>query len=154
MPTLSFSSQLQASPQTAWQWITSVKGITREIMPLMRMSFPRGVSSLTDLMIEPGRPLFRSILYLGGLLPMDGSLLTLLELRPGEGFVEQSPMLSMKLWRHERSITPTNEGCTVTDVLTFEPRFATPLVGWFVRQLFTHRHQVLRRYLQGISNIP
>jgi hypothetical protein len=35
--------------------------------------------------------------------------------------------------------------CILTDRLTFEPRLLPPLVTWFTRRLFTHRHAVLRR---------
>jgi hypothetical protein len=37
---------------------------------------------------------------------VDRSDLTFLELEPGRRFLEQSPMLSMKLWRHERIVEP------------------------------------------------
>ena len=95
----------------------------------------------------PGQRLFRSVIYAFGFLPVDHSDLTLLELKPGIGFIEQSPMGSMRLWRHERTLSPQPSGCAVTDVLTFEPRFAAPVAAWIVRRLFTHRHAVLRRRL-------
>jgi len=80
-------------------------------------------------------------------LPVDYSDLTLLELKHGVGFVEQSPMGSMRLWRHERSIKPLPVGCVVTDALSFERRFAKAISAWVVRQLFRHRHAVLRSKL-------
>jgi hypothetical protein len=78
--------------------------------------------------------------------------MTLLELRSGQGFVEQSPMGSMKLWRHERSIVPcTAESGAVllVDQLTFQPRMAKRLVVWFIGRVFSHRHTVLREHLGG-----
>ena len=65
----------------------------------------------------------------------------------GRRFLEQSPMLSMKLWRHERIVAPTSDGSTITDRLEFQPRFAVTLVTWFIRTTFTHRHAILRRNL-------
>jgi ligand-binding SRPBCC domain-containing protein len=111
------------------------------------MSAPRHVKDLTSVAFEPGVPMFRSWLKLFGVLPVDYSDLTLLSLTPGVGFVEQSRMGSMKLWRHERQIIPLESGCRVTDTLTFEPRLGGRLVVAFVARFFAHRHEMLRRYL-------
>jgi ligand-binding SRPBCC domain-containing protein len=148
---LEFRSPLRASRAEVWDWITSVRGISTELRPFMRMSVPRGVRSLKELHFEPGQPLFRSQIYLFGVLPVDYSYLTLLELHEGVGFVEQSPMGSMRLWRHERRIEEAAHGCVLTDTLTFEPRFAASLSRWVVERIFTHRHAVLRRHFGGMA---
>jgi hypothetical protein len=72
----------------------------------------------------------------------------LLELERGRGFVEESPMGSMRLWRHERRIVdaPDPDAVVLSDRLTFEPRVARGLVRWFIRYAFTHRHAVLRAH--------
>ena len=111
------------------------------------MSTPKGITSLSDIQFISGKRLFRSVIYLFGFLPVDYSDLTLLELSDGFGFVEQSPMGSMRVWRHERRIQPLSSGCRVTDTLTFEPRFAASLSARLVKKLFTHRHKVLRTKL-------
>lgn len=139
-----FESELAASPEELWRWMLSPEGIRRELWPLIRMGTPRGLRSLDDLDITPGKPLFRSIIWLGGVLPMDYSHVTLLEIDKGRGFLEQSPMGSMKQWRHERRIEPIENGCRLIDQVSFEPRFAGPLVRWFAKQLFRNRHRVLR----------
>ena len=122
--TLEFNTQLKASPPTVWAWITSFDGISKEMAPYMRMSRPEAVSNLASIQFEPGTRMFRSWIFLFGVIPFDYSDLTLLRLKEGAGFVEQSPMGSMRLWRHERLITPNEDGCILTDRLTFEPRFA------------------------------
>lgn len=142
--TLEFESRLVASPEELWRWMVSPEGIRRELWPLIRMGTPRGVRSLEDMEISPGKPLFRSIIWLGGVLPMDYSHVTLLEMEHERGFLEQSPMGSMKKWRHERRIHPVEGGCVLTDRIEFEPRMARKLVSWFTRQLFRNRHRVLR----------
>jgi ligand-binding SRPBCC domain-containing protein len=142
---LTFRSELRAPQDRVWAWITSVEGISRELWPLLRMTAPRNVRNIQDIPIEPGRPLFRSWVLLFGLLPIDRSDLTLLRLEQGRKFVEQSPMLSMRLWRHERTLEPSGERTTLTDKLTFEPRLATTLTRWFIATVFAHRHAVLRR---------
>lgn len=143
--TLSFDSTLTASPDTAWAWVTSFDGISKEMAPILRMSAP--IRDLASVAFEPGVPMFRSWLLLFGVLPVDCSDLTLLSLTPGVGFVEQSRMGSMRLWRHERRVIPDGTGCRVTDALTFEPRIGGRLVEAFVARFFAHRHKMLRRYL-------
>ncbi len=145
---LSFNSQLHCSRQTAWDWITSVEGISRELHPLIRMSVPGNIHNLADVKVQPGTRLFRSYLFLFGVLPMDFSDLTLVDFNPLCSFKEQSPMGSMKLWIHERFLVDATDGSgdiILSDRLTFQPRFASGFVAWFVNKLFTHRHEVLRR---------
>jgi ligand-binding SRPBCC domain-containing protein len=148
---LTFTSTLAATPARVWDWASSVGGISRELWPLLRMTVPRHVKNLHDVRVEPGRPLFRSWVFLFGLLPIDRSDLTMLELRAGRGFVEESPMLSMHLWRHRRTLAADGAHTTLTDELTFEPRFAPPLVAWFIRTVFTHRHAVLRAHFGSVA---
>lgn len=149
---LTFSSDLNASPERVWQWMTSTSGILQEMAPLMRMTVPSSFTDLSTSAVPLGQRLFRSWVLLFGVLPIDRSDLTLLSLDPGKGFVEESPMLTMKLWRHERTIQVVDGRTRLTDRLTFEPRFASSLVSWFVDTMFTHRHAVLRRELGGAAN--
>ena len=145
---LSFDSQLHCSRETAWAWITSVEGISQELHPLVRMSAPANIHNLADVKVQPGTRLFRSYLFLFGILPMDYSDLTLVDFDPLHSFKEQSPMGSMKLWIHERFLVDAADGSgdiILSDRLTFQPRFATGIVSWFTNKLFHHRHQVLRR---------
>lgn len=149
---LCFESRLHAPKERVWEWITSIEGISAEMWPFFRMTVPKGVSSLNDVQVEPGVRMFRSYVFLFGILPIDYSDMTLLELNVGEGFTEQSPMGSMKLWRHERRIAPCPsdpDAVLLVDRLTFQPRMAGRLVGWFIRRVFVHRHEVLRANLGG-----
>jgi len=145
-------SKLLAPTERVWEWINSVKGISAEMWPFFRMTAPKRIRSLADVQIQPGVPMFRSHVFLFGFLPIDYSDITLLELKPGIGFVEQSPMGSMKLWRHERHIVPCPSdpaAVLLVDQLTFQPRMMKRLVGWFIRRVFIHRHNVLRANLGG-----
>ncbi len=144
---LTFESTLSAPRERVWEWITSVDGFPREFWPLLRMTVPRHITNLRDLDVEPGKPLFHSWVLLFGLLPIDYWKLTLVRLEAGTGFLEQSPTLSMRLWRHERTLRDHAGGTILMDRLTFEPRLATPLIRWFIRTIFVHRHAVLRRHL-------
>lgn len=144
---LKFATPVRVSPAEAWKWITSVQGISKEMAPYLRMSTPENVNDLALENIAPGKPLFRSWIKLFGIIPFDYSDLTLLRIDEGVGFVEQSPMGSMQLWRHERRIEPHEHGCVIHDELTFEPRIAAWVSLRIVRAFFTHRHRNLARYL-------
>jgi ligand-binding SRPBCC domain-containing protein len=144
---LTFTSVLGAPPEQVWKWITSVDGISAELSPIIKMTAPSSTKGLTDVTFMPGERLFRSWVLLFGVLPVERADLTLVSLNEGKGFVEESPMLSMKLWRHARSISPTFNGTTLTDEVTFEPRFATDSIRWLIQKVFEHRHRVLRKRL-------
>ena len=143
---LTFTSDLASSPDQVWHWITSMDGISQGAPSILRMTSPQGVADITDVKVQPGQPLFRSWVLLFGILPIDRSDLTLLSLEPGKGFLEQSPMLSMKLWRHERFLEATGSGTLLTDRLTFQPRLATFVTRWFINTVFNHRHRVLQQH--------
>jgi ligand-binding SRPBCC domain-containing protein len=149
---LQFESKLPIPRERVWAWITSLEGISAEMRPFFRMTTPKHVRNIADLDVKPGTPLFRSYFFLFGVLPIDYSDVTLIELEPGRGFVEESPMGSMKVWRHERRIVdcPTDSSAVLlVDRLTFQPRWARTVVGWFIRRVFEHRHKVLRERLRA-----
>ncbi|MCC6558781.1 MAG: hypothetical protein IT372_38100 [Polyangiaceae bacterium] len=144
---LKFSTHLAASPDEVWAWMTSFEGISKEMAPYVHMSCPRGVTGLESVAFTPGKRLFRSWITLFRVIPFDYSDLTLESLEEGVGFVEQSPMGSMRSWRHVRRITAAPRGCILTDELTFEPRFAGWLASEIVKAFFQHRHRMLARHL-------
>jgi hypothetical protein len=157
MSTLQFQSKLHTSRAELWSWMSSARGINFELGPWMRMTIPKGVRNWTDVKVAPGKPLFRSFVLLLGFIPFDYSDLTLIEFREGEGFLEQSPMAWMKLWRHERRIQESlgEPGVMIlTDMLTFEPRMMKSIIRGIVQQVFQHRHRRLRKHFgeAGHSN--
>jgi len=154
MQTLVFESELRASREQLWDWITDVRCLRREMRPYILMTAPRGVRRLRDLDPAPGVPLFVSVILLFGFLPIDYSRLTLHSFEEGHGFREQSSMGSMRLWTHSRQllVNPRRAGMVVLrDTLCFEPRFAVRPTVWFVERFFSHRHAVLRRSFNGAA---
>jgi ligand-binding SRPBCC domain-containing protein len=135
---------LPSSADEIWSWSTSIRGIQAEMWPILKITFPKGLKQI-DKDTALGKPLCRCHFLLLGIFPMDMSKLTFVELVPGHRFVEQSPLFSMKMWRHERIVSATGPGTSVTDNLEFSPRFASPVVRWFVKAFFKHRHAVLSR---------
>lgn len=141
------SSTLPATPDAVWAHATSMAGVNRELFPLARMTHPRGRSRLGSETVTLGRRLFRSWILLLGVLPVDYDDLTLVELTPGRGFRERSPMLTQREWLHERTIEPAAGGCTVTDRVRFVPRVSLlgPLQLRIFRGVFRLRHRNLAR---------
>ena len=124
-----------------------MKGVAQELWPLIRMTYPKDAESLVQEPLIPGRPLFRSHLLLLGIVPIDRSDLTLIELEPGRRFLERSPMATQASWEHERLLEPLPEGTRITDRLKWEGRFpgATAMYAAAVPVLFKWRHHRMRQ---------
>jgi ligand-binding SRPBCC domain-containing protein len=147
-------SVVDAPAEDVWRRVVTPEGINDELRPVMTMSIPRGVESMTIDDVPVGTPIGRSWLRLFGVLPFDYDHLTIVAVQPGQGFQEESTMLSMRRWRHERSVTPDDEGTTIVhDRVTFQLRaglrFATPVVAAGIGALFSHRHRRLQRHFAG-----
>jgi ligand-binding SRPBCC domain-containing protein len=144
-------STIDAPVEQVWARVVTPEGINDELRPWMTMSMPGGAEGLTVDNVPVGEPIGRAWIRLFGIIPIDYDRLTIAELQPGRSFDEQSTMLSMRTWRHERSLTPDGDGKTVVrDRITFELRaplrLATPVMAAGVRALFGHRHRRLQRH--------
>ncbi|MEE4025881.1 hypothetical protein V1Y59_22550 [Gordonia sp. PKS22-38] len=147
-------SVIPAPAEAVWERVASVEGINDELMPYMRMVFPRRHRGKSVADIEVGAPIGKVILLYGGFLPVDFDDLTIVELTPGRGFREESSMASMTVWHHTRHLTALSQERTeVVDDLAFRPRLPlrplTPLLVWFVGHLFRHRHRKLMAHFAG-----
>lgn len=153
MGSVSRSVPLRAPAGAVWDRAVSFEGINDEFAPLLRMSVPGGLGATTIAEVEPGVPLGRSWLLLGGLIPVEWDDLRLAEIEPPRRFLERSSMVSMSSWRHERSVEPTGENtCLLRDELGFELRRplrwipgCDALAGRVVAAVFRHRHRRLER---------
>jgi ligand-binding SRPBCC domain-containing protein len=144
-------SVVDARAEQVWARVVTPEGINDELRPWMTMSMPRGAESLTVDNVPIGTPIGRAWLRLFRVLPFDYDRLTIAELEFGRRFREESTMLSMRQWRHQRSVTPSDDGkAVVRDRITFELRAplrpATPVVAAGLRVLFGHRHRRLQRH--------
>lgn len=145
---VTFESKVPATPKELWNWSTSVRGVAVEMDPILKLDFPKGMTHIPEDDESLGKVLGNCKFLLFGVLPVDLSRLTFVEIDPGHRFVEQSRLLSMKHWRHERVIEHGLDGTRVVDNLEFTPRFATSVATWFISRIFRHRHVVLRRQFQ------
>jgi ligand-binding SRPBCC domain-containing protein len=146
------ASVIEAEPEAIWERVTSVEGINGELMPIMRMTVPHGLETLDIDQMTPGERVGRSWILLFGLVPVDYDDLSLVRVDRGRGFLENSTMLSQRVWEHERTIEPLGDGtCLVTDRIAWEPRFPLPgaLLKPMFRAIFAHRHRRLRKHFGG-----
>jgi ligand-binding SRPBCC domain-containing protein len=144
-------SRLDAKRDEVWAWATTPVGINEELAPLLRMTVPRGFTSLEPERIRLGEPVGRSWVLLGGVIPFDYDDITLVELEPGHRFVERGRLLSQRFWEHVRSVEPMDGGCLIRDAIAWEPKL--PVSGRALRPVFAtifrHRHRRLRRRFGG-----
>ena len=146
------ASSLGAEPRAVWERATSAEGINAELGPVLRMTVPRGLSSLDLQNLQPGR-LGRSWILLFGFLPFDYDDIGLTWIEPERGFLERSRMLSQRLWEHERTLEAGGEGTVIEDRLAWEPRVPVPgrLLRPLIAATFRHRHRQLQRHFGGAS---
>jgi hypothetical protein len=125
-------------------------GVNAELRPFLQMTCPLRDASLDSASVPIGQRAFRSYLLLFGAIPIDYDDITLVRLDPGRGFTEASEMLTMRSWRHERTVEPTEDGrgCVVTDRIGFTPRAPVrrlePILQRICEALFRWRHRQLR----------
>ena len=149
MPTyeLSESSRLATPAEQVWAHALTPAGVNLELRPLARMTFPIDTESLEPSEALLGKPLFRSWILLFGIIPADYDEVTFVEFEDGHRFLECSPMLSQRLWQHERIVEPISGGCRLTDRLKLSPKIAIlgPIYERIFRLTFTLRHRNLRK---------
>ena len=97
-----------------WARVVDPDGIDHELRPWLTMRVPRGTTGLSIDLVPLGRPLGRAWLRLFGIVPVDFDRLVVVEVEPGRRFLERSSMLSMRLWEHERTLTPVAGGTRST----------------------------------------
>ncbi len=144
--TITRTSVLPIDRAALWEVVGTMDGVNAELMPLIRMTSPKEARGFRIEDAPLGQVAFKSWLLLGGLLPVDLHALRLFEVHPGHGFVESSTSWLQSLWRHERTLQDTPEGCRITDTVTFVPRLglAAPLTRLIVGAVFSHRHRRLQ----------
>lgn len=149
MHRFSLSSDLPISIEEFHISLT-MNGVNRELSPFIKMTAPEGLLNQPILRLPTGQHLFHSWILLLGLLPIDRHAFLLESTDPfegfAEGFAERSSSIVNSLWRHERKVTATASGCTVSDIVEFQCR--APLLGYLLkpvyRGVFALRHRKIR----------
>jgi ligand-binding SRPBCC domain-containing protein len=109
-----------ARAASVWAGFTTPEGVNDELKPILRLTVPQRSAGTGVEAVEGGMPLGRSRLLLFGLIPFGHIDIRLAELDLGRRFVERSSMPSLRGWRHERILEPTDDGCLIRDTVTFE----------------------------------
>jgi ligand-binding SRPBCC domain-containing protein len=144
------SSQLDTPPEAVWQRIITFEGVNDELMPIVRMTAPKHIRSLSPADVTPGERLFRSWILLFGVVPIDYDDVTVLRIEENRGFLERSPMLTQKSWEHERTLEPRDGGTLVTDRIEFVPKLpGGGALKPVFRAVFRHRHRRHRKRFGG-----
>jgi len=150
------TSRLRSPAARVWAHASTFAGVNRELWPLARMTFPPALGRLAPEAIPLGRAAFRSWVLLGR-VPVEYDDFTLLELAPGRGFHESSPLLTMREWRHRRTVTPAGEGCVVRNEVTFVPGGGMRARSWpactGVGGVFAWRHSSIRRRGGSVEDV-
>jgi len=145
MPSFSIRSELPIRPEDFWARM-SMDAVNAELMPLVRMTTPAAWRQCPLPQWTMGQVLFRSVILLFGVLPVDVHALRLESIDPQRGFHERSSSWANRLWQHERTTEATAGGCIVTDQVTVVGR--APWMTWLMmpiyRFVFRHRHRRLQ----------
>lgn len=149
MPTLHLSTLLAVKRELVWEHASTLAGVNEELWPI-HMSGPTVAFSPA---LAHGRVLFRSVLTVFRLLPVDVHALAFKAVWPGTGFHESSQSLIQRRWVHVRTIVDETGGCRVTDALDFEPRAFPRLTAAVVKRVFVRRHRVLQRKFRSLGDI-
>jgi len=148
---LRIRSRLATDRQTLWAHASSMDGVNAELAPV-HMSHPADAAIGPD--VPLGQPLFRSLVTLWRMVPLDLHELALVDVHAGEGFHESSRSLLERRWVHHRTLVDAPDGVELTDEVEFEPRMLGPLVARVIGATFARRHAPLRRLFVGRDTAP
>lgn len=136
------TSRLEAPAEVVWRGVRRVELLLEIVRPLLVMSVPEGTPdrwSLDTQVAMTSRLL--------GVVPIGTQVARFVELdddamrartEESGGLVEQ--------WHHTITVTADGpDACTYVDDVSIDAGPATPLVVWFARRLYAHRHRRLRR---------
>lgn len=148
--TFSIQSKVNADKQVLWQHVTQMQNVNYELLPIVRMTYPKDRAALNGADVPLHTPLFTSVLLLFSIIPIDLHYLAFDRIDEGNAFYEYSTTLTHRYWKHTRSLTATDGGTLVKDEVTFQPRL--PLLGYIFlpiyKQVFKHRHSRLVKLLK------
>ncbi|MEQ8714323.1 MAG: hypothetical protein RIC80_14990 [Cyclobacteriaceae bacterium] len=147
------SSSLKIGPDDV-DGLLTMKGVNKELSPLICMTAPSEWSSKPIFEWPTGKVLFASWILLFGILPIDRHTFFFQSIDRQRGFAESSSSFTNKLWQHRRDINRNGASCRVTDTVEFQCRLSVLAYALapVYRIIFKHRHRVLRSYFGGSAS--
>jgi len=141
------SSTLNIAAEKLWEEVTLMNNVNYELLPFVKMTYPKSTPLFSLARVERGRVIFKSTLLLLGFIPYDRHNMLIKEIGPGFRFVEDSTSLIMKYWRHTREVTPLQrEVSHITDCISFTSRIKIDfLIRPIIQAIFKHRHHRLQK---------
>lgn len=142
------SSIVKCDRQQLWQDVTKMKNVNYELMPLLKMTYPKQADILDIQTIRKGEVLFRSWFLFLGFIPVDLHNLRVVAMQENHYFHENSYSLVNSSWKHHRTLESTDEHHTkVTDWIRFVPKisFLGYILKPLIQYLFEHRHRRLSK---------
>jgi ligand-binding SRPBCC domain-containing protein len=136
---------LRANRSEVWAAISTVAGNNRELAPFVRMTDPTHGAPFDTEPWRVGALVTWQLLF--GVIPIDRHRIELIARTDGSGFRESSSSWWHRVWRHERTLLDSPDGCVVRDSVEMEHRLGVldPIEGWAVRSTFRRRHRLLQR---------
>ena len=145
-----YTSELRVEADALRKDAFTMKGVNFELFPPIKMTSPKKYSEKSIIEWPKNVGVFKSVLLLGGFIPIDCHSFKFVELEQ-DRFEELSSTLMNKVWNHKRTITDSGKNCLVVDKVSYQSR--TPLVGSLMkpiyRYIFEHRHRRLRSKYGG-----
>jgi hypothetical protein len=137
--TFTLRSKLAVSAEYFWA-TQSLASVNEELHPLYRMTAPRRVLRAPIGEWPKYSNRLKSWLLFRGLIPIDRHSFGVIRFTGPTAFIETSSSWLNRQWRHERSVVTTPGGCEVTDIVSFEPRFARIGAGQKAQYLLAFRN--------------
>ncbi len=121
-------------------------GVNYELHPIVHMTSPTKWKSKSLIEAPVNEKLFSSVILLFGFIPIDVHHLCFKQIFEN-GFKETSSSVLMKHWNHYRRIEKFDQGCVLTDEISFSTRlpFLEVLIKPIYLFVFGHRHERLKR---------
>lgn len=146
MPKFEMETYLSVNPDQLATDLLNMSGVNYELSPFLKMSTPQqwSAKSIADWPVNDH--IFSSSILLFGFIPIDLHRFKFTSV-DGMGFTESSNTLLNSLWSHERTISITDSGAKVTDVVCYKSRLG--FIGYLFKPLyqsiFAHRHKRLKQ---------
>ena len=145
--TFSIESLLNADKTSIWNHITQMKNVNAELMPFVKMTYPKDKSEIANNDVPLHKTLFTSYVFLFGFIPIDIHYLQLDKLDIGTAFYENSTTFTHRYWKHTRTLITQKDKTLLRDEIHFSPRFTAlgNVMLPIIKKVFEHRHEILKK---------